>query len=231
MIIKLIVEGGSMAPGPAISQKLGPAGINIGQVISKVNDATKDFKGLKVPVELDVNTSSKTFNIKVFSPPVSELLKKELGITKGSGLQKKEYPGNASIEQIISVAKIKFPNMLSKDLKAAVKSVVGTCVSLGLLIENKPAVEAEEEINKGKYDKEIKGEITKTPEQKKQELQQFYLDIKTKQEKIKKQEEAAKEAAKEAATAATPAATTVSATPAKSKEEKTPAKKAEAKKK
>jgi len=224
MIIKLIVEGGSMSPGPALSQKLGPAGINIGQVISKVNDATKDFKGLKVPVELDVNTSTKNFNIKVFSPPVSELLKKELGITKGSGLQEKEYSGNASIEQIISVAKTKMPNLLSKDLKSAVKTIVGTGVSLGLLIENKPASEIEKEIDQGKYDKEIKGEITITPPEKKAKLEQYFLEVKTQQEKIKKAEEAAKEAATQAATEA---GTTE---PVKA-EEKTPAKKAEVKKK
>ena len=109
MKIKLLVEGGSMQPGPALSQKLGPAGINIGDVISKVNDSTKSFKGIKVPVELEVDTGTKKFDIKVFSPPVSELLKKELGIEKGSGMQKKQYIGNASIEQIISIAKTKLP--------------------------------------------------------------------------------------------------------------------------
>ena len=50
MQVKILAEGGSMKPGPALSQKLGPAGINIGQVIQKVNEATKNFKGLKVPV-------------------------------------------------------------------------------------------------------------------------------------------------------------------------------------
>ena len=77
MQIKLLVEGGSMKPGPSLSQKLGPIGININQVIQKVNEVTKDFNGLKVPVELDVDGSTKEFETKVFSPPVSELLKKE----------------------------------------------------------------------------------------------------------------------------------------------------------
>lgn len=202
MQIKILVDGGSMAPGPALSQKLGPAGINIGQVIQKVNDATKDFKGLKVPVELDVNPSNKSFSVKVFSPPVSELLKKEIGISKGSGAQKKEYSGNASIEQIISVAKTKHSNMLSKDLKSAVKTVVGTAVSLGLLIESKPAAEIEREINEGKYDKEISQEKTETPEEKKKELEKYFSEVKTQQERVKKQEEAAKEAATQAATEA-----------------------------
>ncbi len=59
-----------MQPGPALSQKLGPAGINLGQVIQKVNDATKDFKGLKVPVEVNVETKNKEIIIEVFSPTV-----------------------------------------------------------------------------------------------------------------------------------------------------------------
>jgi len=234
MQIKLLVEGGSMQPGPALSQKLGPAGINVNQVIQKVNDATKDFKGLKVPVELDVDLASKSFDVKVFSPPVSELLKRELGFEKGSGLQKKMKIANASIEQIISVAKIKLPNMLCKDLKAAVKTVAGTCVSLGVLIENKLAAEVEKEIDKGKYDKEIKSERTETPAEKKAELDKYFLELKTQQELAMKQEAAAKEAeaaAKEAAKGAVPAAVGEAAKPAEKKEEKPKEEKKEAKKK
>ncbi|GAI08528.1 unnamed protein product, partial [marine sediment metagenome] len=167
MIIKLLVDGGDMKPGPALSQKLGPLGMNIGDIISKINNATKDMKGLKVPVEVEVELSTKEFDVKVFSPPVSELLKKELGIEKGSGEQNKIQVANASIEQIILVAKTKLQNLLANDLKAAVKSVVGTCVSLGILIENKPATEVEQEIDQGKYDKQIQEEITETPEEKK----------------------------------------------------------------
>ncbi len=207
MQIKLLVDGGSMAPGPALSQKLGPAGINISQVIQKVNEATKDFKGLKVPVELDVDLSTKSFEVKIFSPPTSELIKKELKIEKGSGAQKKTTVGNLSIEQIISIAKTKMQNMLSKDLKASVRSVVGTCVSLGVLVESKSPVEVEQEILQGKYDKEIKEERTQTPPEKKKQLDQFFLELKEKQEKLLKAEQAAKEAEKaaaEAATAATP---------------------------
>lgn len=195
MQIKILVEGGSMSPGPALSQKLGPAGINIGQVIQKVNEATKDFKGLKVPVELDVNPSTKDFEIKVFSPPVSELIKRELKIEKGSGAQEKIKVANASIEQIVSIAKTKMQNMLSKDLKAAVKTVVGTCGTLGILIESKSPFEIEKEIDEGKYDKEIQEENTETSQEKKKELDEFFSEIKEKQDQLIKQEEAAKEVA------------------------------------
>ena len=194
MIIKVLVEGGEMKPGPTLSQKLGPLGMNISDIISKINESTKDMKGLKVPVELDINPATKEFSIQVFSPPVSELLKKELGIEKGSGEQKKIQVANASIEQIILVAKTKLQNLLANDLKSAVKSVVGTCVSLGVLIENKPAAEIEQEIDAGKYDKQIQEEATETSEEKKEKLKEYFEGIKEEQEKRIKQEQAAKEA-------------------------------------
>src|SRR3989344_4625127 len=202
MQIKLLVEGGNMQPGPVLSQKLGPLGMNMGQVIQKINDSTKNFQGLKVPVELEINPSTKQFDVKVFSPPVSELLKKELGLEKGTGDHKKIKVGNASIEQVISVAKTKLPNLLSKDFKSAVKTVVGSCVSLGVLVENKPAKEVEKEIDEGKYDNEILNEISKTPEEKKKKLDEFFSKVKAEQERILKQEEEAAKAA-EAEKAAT----------------------------
>ena len=210
MIIKMLADGGNMSPGPALSQKLGPAGINMGQVIAKINESTKDFKGMKVPVELDVNPSTKQFEVRVFSPPVSGLLKKELGIQKGSGLQIKEKVANASIEQIILIAKTKMPNLLCKDLKSAVKTVAGTCTSLGILIENKMPLEVIKEIDAGKYNKEISQEKTQTDPEKKKELADYFDQIKTKQEQIKKQEASAAEEASKAA-ADVPAVTTATA--------------------
>lgn len=197
MQIKLLVEGGAMKPGPALSQKLGPAGIPINKVIEKVNEATKEFKGMKVPVELEVNTKTKEFEIDVFSPPVSELLKKEVGVDKGSGAQIKMNVGNLAIEQVIKVAKTKMQNLLANDLKSSVKLVVGSCVSLGILIENKPAKEIEEEIDAGKYDKEIKAEKTEVSEEKKKELEEYFKKLKVSQDKViaaEKKEQEAKEA-------------------------------------
>jgi large subunit ribosomal protein L11 len=210
MIVKLLVEGGNMKPGPAISQKLGPMGINLGKVISDVNKATESFKGLKVPVELDVDPATKNYTINVASPPVAELVKKELGIEVGSGASEKTKVGNLAIEQIISIAKTKLPNMLSKDLKAAVKTVVGSCVSLGVLIESKEAKEVETEIAEGKYDKEIKEEKTTADPAKLKELKDYFDGIKKAQDERQKKEEAEKAAAEAAAqqkaTEAAPAA-------------------------
>src|SRR3989339_38100 len=209
MKVKLIVDGGAMAPGPTVAQALGPAGINIGKVISDVNVATAGFKGMKVPVELDVNTKTKTYEIKVSSPPVSELIKKELGLEKGSGEASRLKVGNISIERIISVAKTKMPSLLAKDLKSAVKLIVGTCVSLGVLIDNKEAKDIENDIDAGKYNREISQEITEVSASKKKELDEFFKLRKAKQEKEQKALEEAK-AAEEAAKAA---AATAAGTP------------------
>ena len=183
-----MVEGGKMEPGPAVAQQIGPLGLNMGQIISDVNKATEGFKGMKVPVELDVNTGTKTWTIKVSSPPVSEMLKKELGLEKGSGDHKKLQVANIPIEIVIKIAKTKLADALEKDLKAIVKTVAGTCQSLGILIENKKALEICEEIEEGVYDKEIKEEKTEASEEKQQQLNEFFTQLSSKQQAVLKQE-------------------------------------------
>jgi len=117
MKIKLIVEGGKMQAGPAVAQQLGPMGINLGKVIEDVNKETESFKGTKVPVELDVDPATKTYTIEVFSPPVAELIKKELKLEKASGEAGKIIAGNMAFETALKVAKTKQASMLARDLK------------------------------------------------------------------------------------------------------------------
>lgn len=214
MKVKLIVEGGAMKPGPAVAQQLGPLGINLGKVISDVNSATTDFKGMNVPVEIDVDPKTKSFTIKVFSPSVAELLKKELAAERGSGSPKIFKIGNLAIEQIIGIAKTKQSALLAKDLKGAVKLVIGTCVSLGILVENKAAKDVENDVASGVYDKEISSGKTDVSADKVKELQEFYAVVKDKQEKDKKAAEEAAAAAEAAKAAAATAATAPGATPA-----------------
>lgn len=213
-VIKLIVEGGAMKPGPAVAQQLGPLGINLGKVIQDVNTATAGFKGVKVPVEIDANPKTKNFTIKVFSPPVAELIKKELHLEKGSGQPHDTKVGNMAIEQIIFIAQTKLPNMLAKNIKAAVKLVVGSCVSLGVLIEDKSAKDIEKDIDAGIYDSEISSGRTEVSADKKKHLAESFAKVKVQQEAKAKAAEAAKlaeEAAKAAVVTAAPAAGAASA--------------------
>ena len=195
MIIKLLIDGGNMKPGPAIAQQLGPMGVNMGKVISDVNEATKGFKGMKVPVELDIDEKTKNFTISTSSPPTSELIKKELSLDKGTADHKKSKVGNASIEDIIKIAQVKHANMLEKDLKAAVKSVLGTAASIGIFVESKEPNELIGEVNEGKFDNEIGQEKSETSEEKRNSLNEFFSGVKSEQDaKLAKEQKAAEEA-------------------------------------
>ncbi len=220
-VIKLLVEGGKMSPGPAVAQQLGPMGINMGKVISDVNEATSDFKGVTVPVHLTVNPETKEVSIKVLSPPTSELIKKELKIEKASGARLKQRVGNFAIEQVISVSKAKHDHMLSNEFMATVKSVIGTCQALGVLIENKEAKEIMEEIAEGKYTEEIAAQKTDVDLEKRKELDVYFVGVAEEQEAVKKAEAAEAAAAEEAKAAeATGTATGTEAAPEVEEEKK-----------
>jgi len=205
-VIKLMVEGGKMSPGPAVAQQLGPMGINMGKVISDVNEATKEFAGVTLPVHLTVDADTKEVFIKVMSPPTSELIKKELKVEKASAARLKQRSGNLAIEQVISVAKSKHDHMLSNEFISSVKSVVGTCQALGVLIENKEAQEVMEEIVEGKYSEEINAQKTDVSPEKRKELDAYFADVAEKQEALKKAEDAEAAAAAEAKEASAVAA-------------------------
>jgi len=203
MIIKLLIDGGDMKPGPAVAQQLGPMGVNMGKVISEVNEATKEFKGMKVPVELDIDEKTKDFEVRTSSPPTSELLKKELGLEKGSAEHKNIKMGNASIEDVIKVAKVKHVNMLEKEFKSAIKSILGTCASIGILVENKNPNELIADVVSGKFDKEIDAKTSETSDEKRAKLKDFFEGVKSAQdaklaEKKKVEEEAVAKAEEKA---------------------------------
>lgn len=83
--ISAIVDGGKASAGPPLGPKLGPLGINVQKLITDINNATKAFEGIKVPVDIIVDTEKKTWTINVGTPSASQLLFKELGLQKGGG--------------------------------------------------------------------------------------------------------------------------------------------------
>ena len=154
--IKVLVEGGKASAGAPLGPALGPLGVNIGDVVAKINEKTKSYAGMKVPVVVDVNASTKTFEINVGSPPTSALIKKEIGIDKGSSNPKVEVKGNISMEQIKKVIGMKIEKLASYKMKSAAKEIAGVCNSMGITVEGKPAKEAIKEINEGKFDDLLK---------------------------------------------------------------------------
>ena len=209
MKLKLITEGGKMTPGPAVAQQRCPLGINLGKVIADINAATKSFVGVKVPVELDVDTKTKTFTVKVFSPPTAELIKKELGLEAGSGKPNTVKVGNIAVETLIGIAKTKQDDLLARNLKGSLSLMVGSCGSLGVLVDNKESKDIQKDIASGIYDKTIAAEKTVPSEDKKKELATFFKEVVAAQERAKKVAEEAAKLAEEAAAAAAAAAGTV----------------------
>lgn len=154
--IDALVEGGKATAGPPLGPALGPMGVNTGAVVAAINEKTKDFAGMQVPVKVIVDSATKDFRIVVGSPPASALVKKELGIEKGSGKQKLEKAGDLPIQAAVKIARMKQENMLAADTKAATKEVIGTCLSLGILVDGKDPREACQAIDAGEYDQYFK---------------------------------------------------------------------------
>ncbi len=148
-VVEVLVPGGEASPGPPLGPAIGPLGLNVKEVVDKINEATKDFQGLSVPVKLIVH-DDRSFDIEVGIPPATALIKKELGISKGSSKTGSETVGNLTIEQVKAIAKMKASEVLSYDLKNAVKEVLGTCLSMGVTVEGKNPKEVQKEIDEGK---------------------------------------------------------------------------------
>ncbi len=150
--IKALVEGGKASAGPPLGPALGPLGVNIMQIINTINDKTKQFDGMKVPVKVIVDPETKKFEIEVGTPPAGSLILSEIGAEKGSGSASTHKIGDLSIDQAIKVAKMKFDNLLGNDLKHKTKEIIGTCVSLGVTVEGKKPQEIQKAIDAGEFD-------------------------------------------------------------------------------
>jgi large subunit ribosomal protein L11 len=150
--IEILIEGGKATAAPPLGPALGPTGVNIGQVVSDINKKTADFKGMQVPVIVEVDASTKSYTITLGTPPASALLKKEAGIDKGSGSPKGSMVGNLNIGQIVKIARMKEDSLTGKSLKLKVKEIMGTARSIGIKIEGMSAKQAMEALEEGKYD-------------------------------------------------------------------------------
>ena len=150
--IKALVDGGKASAGPPLGPALGPLGVNIMQIINTINERTKQFEGMKVPVKVMVDPKTKSFEIEVGTPPASSLILKELGLEKGSGAPSTHKVGNITVDQAIKVAKMKHDNLLGKNLKQKTKEIIGACVSIGITVEGKKPQEIQKSIDDGVYD-------------------------------------------------------------------------------
>ncbi len=155
--LEVLLDAGKATPGAPLGPALGPLGVNIVKVVKDINDKTKPFEGMKVPVVLLIDTKTKEYTIEVGTPPVSALILKEIGAEKGSGEAGKTMVGSISLKQAVKIAGIKQDTLAGRDLKRRVKEVVGTCVSMGVRVEGKSPKDVLAEIEAGKHDAALKG--------------------------------------------------------------------------
>jgi len=170
--VEVLIEGGKATAAPPLGPAMGPLGVNIGEIVENINKKTSAFKGMQVPVKVIVNTDTKEYEIEIGTPPASSLIKKEAGVEKGAANPKIDKVADLKIEQIIKIAKMKETSLLGKTLKEKVKEIIGTCNSMGILVEGVPAFEAIVLVNEGKFDKEIKEEKTELSAEELKELEE-----------------------------------------------------------
>ncbi len=147
VIINGLIEGGKATGGPPFGPALGPLGVNIGAIVAEINNSTKAYEGIKVPVKVIVDTSTKKYKVEVGAPPTSALILKELGIQHGAK-GKDDVAGNITLEQAKKVAKAK-ETKLYGDMKSKVLQVLGTCNSMNITCEGVRAKEYMKRVRDG----------------------------------------------------------------------------------
>jgi large subunit ribosomal protein L11 len=133
--VSVLVEGGKASAGPPLGPALGPLGVNVGQVVAQINQETKQFAGMRVPVIVKVNPQTRAFTLVVGRPPVTALLLKEAGKEKGSGKPKTETVGNVTLDSVRKIAEAKGNDLFGRSVEQKMNQVIGTCVSLGLTVD------------------------------------------------------------------------------------------------
>ncbi|MFT4249849.1 MAG: 50S ribosomal protein L11 [Candidatus Woesearchaeota archaeon] len=175
--IEVLIEGGKATAAPPLGPALGPMGVNIGQVVADINKKTAEFKGMQVPVKVSINEKTKEYTISVGTPPASALIKQEANVKKGAGNPILEKIADLKIEQIIKIAIMKEDALLGKDLKMKVREIVGTCQSMGILVEGDNAQAALKRIEQGEFDKKISARRTEISAEDLKEMEEEKLRL------------------------------------------------------
>jgi large subunit ribosomal protein L11 len=131
---KFQIPGGQATPAPPVGTSLGKYGINLGQFVQQFNERTKEAGGMMIPVVVTVY-NDRSFDFITKSPPAAVLLKKAVGLAKGSAVPNKDKVGSVTKAQLEEIAKIKMNDINSRDVEHAVRMIAGTARSMGLNVE------------------------------------------------------------------------------------------------
>jgi large subunit ribosomal protein L11 len=132
--IKVQAVGGKATPAPPLGPVLGQAGINIGEFVNQFNEQTRERMGQVVPVELNVY-DDRSFDFIVKVSPASRLILKAIGKDKGSGKNLVSKAGEITKAQIREIAEEKMPDLNAASVEAAMKTIEGTCRSMGVNVK------------------------------------------------------------------------------------------------
>ncbi len=130
-LVKLQIPAGKANPAPPVGPALGPHGVNIMDFCKAFNDQTKDMGDTLIPVVMTVY-SDRTFSFITKTPPASELIKKAVGIVKGSDNPGKEIITSITREQLKGIAETKLPDLNAANVDSAIEIIAGTARSMGI---------------------------------------------------------------------------------------------------
>ena len=131
--VKVQIVAGQATPAPPVGPALAPHGINLKEFCDRFNEVTKNQAGFIIPVRVKIY-EDKSFDLEIKKPPVSELLKKAVGIEKGSGEPNKKKVGKIKRAQLKEIALKKLPDLNTKDIEKAMKIIEGTAKNMGIEI-------------------------------------------------------------------------------------------------
>lgn len=133
--VKLQVPAGKASPAPPVGTALGPHGINIMEFVQAFNSKTADKQGLIIPVDMTIYTD-RTFDFILKTPPAPVLIKKAIGLNKGSGVPNKTKVGKITKSQIKEIAEAKKQDLNAASIETAMSMIEGTCRSMGVTVED-----------------------------------------------------------------------------------------------
>lgn len=134
VVVKINLKAGEATPAPPVGTALGQHGVAIMDFVKQYNDRTAKMKGEVVPAVITIY-DDRTFDFVTKKAPVADMIKKTLGIEKGSGTMPKDMVGTLTKEQARKIAEDKLDDLNTKDIEAAVKIVEGTARSMGVKVE------------------------------------------------------------------------------------------------
>jgi len=132
--IKLQIPAGKATPAPPVGPALAQHGVNISEFCQKFNELSKNQAGFTIPVEITVY-EDRSYDFFLKQPPASELIKKAIGIEKGSGVPNREKVGKITKAQLKEIALRKMKDLNTEDIEQAMKIIEGTAKNMGLIIE------------------------------------------------------------------------------------------------